>query len=92
VREAPPELAGAEPELRGAGDLFTEGVLRPDGVDLTAGVLRVAGAVRRTEVVPEFPDRLSGRLYVALLVGLVYVEPLEEPLVELLPSGFTLLV
>jgi hypothetical protein len=88
VREEPPELGA--PELRGAGELDTAGrLLPPDGAGLAAGALRVGLAVR-TEELPELPERLSGRLYVALLVGLVYVEPLLDVPLEELPEVFSL--
>lgn len=99
--ELPPDdvrLPPVEPELRGAGELDTAGrlLLPPDGVLLTAGegVLRVEGVALRTPVLPELPERLSGRLYVALLEGLEYVEPeFEFPCEEVFPSrdGVTLL-
>ena len=54
-------------------------------------MLRV-GAEGLTAELPDPLERLSGRLYVALLLGLEYVEPREEVEVELLLSGVTLLV
>jgi hypothetical protein len=65
VRDEPPELVVPEPELLGAGELDTAGLLLPpdEGVTaLPAGAVRVAGVARGTDELPELPDRLSGRL------------------------------
>lgn len=98
----PPELL--PPELVLAGVPVDAGLLVPEGVDLTEGVLlvgvavlvlgvlRVGVAVLTPVVVVVLPDLLSGLLYVALLVGLVYVEPPDELPEELLPSAGTLLI
>ena len=106
VRE-PPELLPPEllpPELVLAGVPVDAGLLVPEGVDLTEGVLlvgvavlvlgvlRVGVAVLTPVLVVVLPDLLSGLLYVALLVGLVYVEPPDELPEELLPSAGTLLI
>ena len=91
--DVPPPDVPPPPELPLEGALETAGLLPPDdglGV-LTEGVLR-AGVAVLTEELPDPPERLSGRLYVALLLGLEYVEPPEEVEVELLLSGVTLLV
>lgn len=70
VRELPPELLPPEllvpelPELLREGGLDTAGLLLlpDDGLEvLTEGVLLV-GVARRTEELPEFPERLSGLL------------------------------
>jgi hypothetical protein len=89
LRDAPPPLPPLDTdvpeELRGAGLDTDEGRLVPDdaGRLTVEGVLLVAGGAVRTVEPPV--DRLSGRLYVALLGGLVYVEPEE------LPAGATVL-
>lgn len=77
VRDDPPEL-DVPPELL-VGGLDTAGRrLPPDGAGLlTEGVLLVGAGALRTAGVPVLPERLSGRLYVALLVGLEYVDPPE---------------
>jgi hypothetical protein len=66
VRDEPPELVVPEPELLGAGELDTAGLLLlpPDeGVTaLPGGAVRAAGVARGTDELPELPDRLSGRL------------------------------
>ncbi len=90
----PPELVAPEVPLLGGRE--TAGLLPPeDGLAvLTEGVLRVGAEGLASDLPDDDPlERLSGRLYVALLPGLEYVELPEEDDDELLLcGGVTLLV